>query len=238
MEGRFKIKPLRQGFTVRFVFTRPILNWEGVGPRFIAALYDGISPKIPVQPSEFSFNNGPGLGDIWVRYSIYGGASSITLSSDRIIIDFPSLNASDLPIALDILRTAHDMFPKTFPEQGCERIETQTSEHLRFLSPGDTDRFLETFRVANIDAAFKDAIATQLPSVRLGLVSSHEKWQFTLMAERSQLDATAIFVLRTLILSPVDITSSFEKKFELAQGVTLRCYAALGLELDIDAASA
>jgi hypothetical protein len=238
MEASFRIKPLRQSFSVRFMFARPILSWEGVGKRFMTALYDSISPKIPIQPNEILMNNGPALSDIWIKYSIYGGASSITLSADRVTLDFPSITSADLPIALDILRTGHDTLPKTLHEQGCDRIEAQTVEHLDLITPGDIDRFLERFRLPVLDAAFKEAAATQLPSVKFGLVSDRENWQYTLMAERSLLSATAIFVLRSLVLRPVDLTSPFEKKFELAQSVVLRSYAALGLELEIDAASA
>lgn len=237
MAGNFKIKPIRQGFNVRFVFARPILSWEHVGSRFINALYDSVSPKIPIAPNEVSFSNGPSIADVWVKYAVYGGASTIALYADRIALDFPALTGTDFAVAMDLVRTAHDIFPKLFPDQGCERIETQTAEHLEFIKAGDLDRFLSRFKLDVLDGAFKDAAAVQSSAVKFGLVSDREKWQFTMMAERSQINANAVFILRQLILRPVDPKSSFDQKYELAQSVVLRCYGALGLEWDVNAAS-
>lgn len=238
MDYKFKIRPIRQGFSVRFIFARPILRWENVGGRFLTTLYDNLSAKIPIHSSEISMSNGPGLADIWIKYSIFGGANSIMLSADRIVLDFPSVNLSDYPLALEIVRISHDKFPPAFTEQGCDRIETQTLEHLDLVAPGDIDRFLGKFRIPELDAAFGEVAVTQIPSVKFGLISERQNWQFSLMAERSVLSATAIFVHRALTLRPVDMSSSFDAKYELAQSATLRTYSALGLELETDGASA
>jgi hypothetical protein len=229
MKTKFQIKPLREGYSVRFNFARPILNWEGVGARFITSIYDNFSPKIPVRTSEITSNNSPTLGDIWVKYSIFGGGSSLTLWADRLTLDFPVVTPADYALALNILRTTHDALKSTFPEQGCELIENQVSEHLDMVGAGEIDRFLNQFRLPRIDAEFKD-VAAQTPSVKFGIVSEREKWRMSGIGERSQLSATALYVFRTLTLSPVDPNSSFEQKYELAQRAVARCYSALGLE--------
>jgi hypothetical protein len=127
------------------------------------------------------------------------------------------------------------MLPKVLPEQGCDRIESNTAEHLEFSSPGDVERFLNRFRLASVDEVFKDAAVVQMPSVKFGIVAEREKWQYVVMAERSQLNATGLFILRQLTLRPVDPKSTFEQKYEIARNASLRCYAALGLELEADA---
>jgi hypothetical protein len=228
---RFKIRPLRQAFSVNLVFARPILQWDKVMGTFLNVLYDSISPKIPIQPNEITSSFGPALSDVWVRYSIYGGASSIRLSSDRITLDFPALSQADIAIALDVVKTAYERFPKLFPEQGIDRIESQTAEHLDLITPGDIDRFLNQFRLDSVESTFRNE-AVQTPGLRFGLVSEKEKWQFSLLADRSILSATAIFISRSMTLRPVDVTVPFERLFDLAAGVTLRCYNAIGLELE------
>ena len=228
-----KVKSLRETVRVYLFFTRPMLDWREVHSRFFRMIHEGFGSKLRVQVSEFSgFPAAVTMGDLRARWTIYGGASSVTLFADRIEFDFPVLLPSDYPLAWDILRTVHDLLPRTFDDWQYDRIESQTYEHLEIPASVGVSRYLEAYRRPEVDAAFAGTDAVSQPAIKFKLTSRDESWDCEVVAEKSLFSAAAIFVVRNLAMTKVDPMAPFSDKVMRAQNVAQRCLAALGLEYD------
>lgn len=225
-----KFKSLRDNLHVQLIFSKPIFEWHQISARFFEMIHESLSSKFPLSPTDFSLQTSALLSEVRAKYNIFGGASSITLYSDRLAIDLPNLVPNEYPVAWDILASIHDGFVSSFSELNYDRVEAQSYEHLDLSREDFVTELLGRHRVAEVDSAFVSTPIVNQPAVRFSVVAQDQKWQCGIMAERSLISATAIFVSLTISLRKVDRSLSFLEKATLAQYLTKSCLSALGLE--------
>src|SRR5262245_44039399 len=108
-------------------------------------IYQALTNKIRINPSDFSVASSFNLGEVRARYAVYGGNTSVSLQSDKLVLDFPNLLQSDLPIVADIMHSVHDAFPKAFSDVPYNRIEVLAYEHLQLQENEAVARFLDRY---------------------------------------------------------------------------------------------
>src|SRR5262249_46906356 len=231
----FKFRPLRTGIRADALFTRPILEWERVNSRFFAMVYDALAGKTNPSVAEFSVDVATVLGEARARYRLFGGASSIFIQADRLVFDFPNLVPADYTIVYDVIAAIHDAFPKWFPELQYERVETQCPEHLDLVENGALERFLRRYEIATTDTTFSSPIVMQ-PGLKFTVVAQDQSWQCALVAERSVLIATGLFVLLNMTIRGLSNFPSYSDKMARITAVTNSVRRLIGLEHE-DAAS-
>jgi hypothetical protein len=196
-------------------------------------IHEGFGPQLRVQVGDFSFPpSAVTLADLRARWSIYGGASSVTLFADRIEFDFPLLLPSDYQLAWNILRTVHDLAPKSFDDWRYDRIETTTGDHLQFPASIGVAPYFARYQRSEIEAAYADAKAIYEPALKFRFRSEDGSWETETLLEKSLLDAAAVFVLHNIKMFRVDASAPFEHKVMHAQTLVRRSMAALDLEYD------
>jgi hypothetical protein len=225
----FKYKSLRETLRIEAIFSRPILEWEQTSARFYSMIYDALAAKIPLNVGDFSVQPATILSEVRAKYSIYGGATSVTLHANKIVFDFPNLIPSDFPIVREVVSSIHDVFPKAFPELDYKTMEVQSFEHLELLEDGAVELFLERYKVPGVENAFKSPIVSG-PAMKFAVVSQDQKWQCSFAAERSLLSPRALFTALNLSLRDVSPSSPFIEKIEAVLGLERSCFAAVGLE--------
>jgi hypothetical protein len=231
----YKFTPLRSGFRADALFTRPILDWEHVSSRFFAMVHDALAGKTNPSVADFSVNPASVLGEARARYRLFGGATSISIQADRLAFDFPNLLPADYPIVFDVIAAIHDAFPKSFPELKCERVEAQSVDHLDLVENGAVERFLGRYEIATTDNAFPSPVVMQ-PGLKFTVVAEDQSWQCTLLAERSLLSATALFVTLNMSIGALSDVPSYSDKMARITAVTNSVLRFIGLE-SVDAAS-
>jgi hypothetical protein len=207
----YKFRPLRNSIRADALFTRPILEWERVNSRFFAMVYDALAAKINPSVAEFSVDPANVLGEARARYRLFGGTTSIFIQADRLAFDFPGLLPTDYPIVLDVVGTIHDAFPQAFPELNYERVEIHSSEHLDLVENGAVERFLQRYEIAATDHPFSSPVVIQ-PGLKFTIVSQDQSWQCALLAERSLLTATALYVGLSISIRNLGNAPSFLDK--------------------------
>jgi hypothetical protein len=180
----FKYKSLQETLRIEAIFSRPILDWERTSARFYSMVYDALATKIPVNVGDFSMQPAMTLGEVRARYSIYGGATSVTLHANKIVFDFPNLIPSDFPIVREVIFSIHDAFPKAFPDLDYKTIEMLSYEHVELLEDGAVELFLERYKVSGVENSFKSPIVSG-PAMKFAVISQDQKWQCSFAAERS-----------------------------------------------------
>ena len=72
-----KAKTQRSSVFVNTPFVTPLLDWNGVAPRFFEMLHEVLTSEFVVNPREFSVTTGNSLGDVAAKYNIFGTPNSI-----------------------------------------------------------------------------------------------------------------------------------------------------------------
>jgi hypothetical protein len=199
-------------------------------------MYDCLAGKIQVNASEFLYRGGTTLGELLAKYSIFGGATSITIHTDRLAFDFPNLLPNDFPVVMQIIEAAHDAFPHAFSELNYERADIETHEHLDVMHEAKVQELLAPYEIKSVSAVFGEGRVVQRPAAKFELISEDQRWQCTCTIERSLLKPTAVFVALATSLRKLTPKSPFYEKAGLAREVSRSCLAVFGLEVD-DAAT-
>jgi hypothetical protein len=211
------------------LFTRPILAWDGISGRFFSMVHDALVGKIVVNPSDLSVNPASVLGDARARYNIFGGGTSVTLHSDKLVFDFPGLIPPDYELVRDVMLSIHDAFPTAFPEANYDRLEAQSLDHLELLESGAVGHFLDRYRLPEIDRSFSSPVVSQ-PQVKFTVVAQDQSWQCSLAVERSLVSATALFAVLNVSLRNVSPSAPFLDKARTINKLANSCLRVVGLE--------
>jgi hypothetical protein len=231
----FKFEPLRIGIRADVFFARPILEWEHVHTRFFPMVYDALAGKTNPSVAEFSIDGATVLGQARARYRLFGGATSISIQADRLTFDFPNREPADYSIVYDVIAAIHDAFPKRFPELQYERVEIHCLEHLDLVENGALERFLRRYEIATTDTTFPSPVVMQ-PGLKFTVVAQDQSWQCALVAERSVLRATGLFVVLNMSFWGLSNFPSYSDKMTRITAVTNSVRRLIGLE-HVDAAS-
>jgi hypothetical protein len=189
-----------------------------------------VGARIPVLVGQFSASVPGKIGDIYARYNIYGGLSSITLFPDKLVFDFPQLLPPDIPLVRDLLRIVHDAFAADFLQATYGRIDIQTSEHIELLSPSTVTGFLAPYQIKNVVEAFVEVEAVVEPAIRFAAKSSKPPWTCAMMAEQSLMNAAALYIWETISLVDASAVPTFDEKFKLAAQIGALALKAFSLE--------
>ena len=225
----YKFKPLRSSIRADALFTRPILEWEHVSSRFFVMVSDALVGKTDPSVAEFFVEPATVLAEVRARYRLFGGATSIVIQPDRLVFDFPNVVPANYPIISDVIAAIHDAFPKAFPELKYERIETQSLEHLDLVEIGAIERFLGQYEITLTENAFPAPVVMQ-PGLKFTVVAQDQSWQCALIAERSRLSATALFVVLNMSIRNLDNAPSYSDKVARITTVTNSVMRFIGLE--------
>lgn len=224
------VKPVWTALHIELALKRPIFEWQGVPGRFFSMIHQALSETLPINSKDFSAVPANQLDDVRARYAIYGGASSVALSSDALLFDFPQLALpADTLVVQEILRRVHDAFPESFPELSYGTLNLVSYQHLEFtdekLSPAS---YLARFAVPKGTEMLKSIVVH--PGTKFELVSDDPIWKCSVGAERSQANARAVFVSISMAISGVDPSTPYEQKAEVVQRITSMCHEMLELK--------
>ena len=224
-----RYKSLRDSIHVQLLLTQPILDWFGVPARFFGMIHSAFRGKLPINPADFSITHGTLLSEFRAKYSLYGGATSVSLLTDRLAFDFPNLLPSDYSVATDVLATVHDAFPKALADLSYDRIEVQSNEHIDVSDNETVVRFLDKFKTTGLQSYF-DAPVVQQPTCKFNVTAQDQSWQCGLALEPSLLSHTALFMVVTVSIRNVNPSSSFLDKQTQVRGLIRSMVASVGLE--------
>ncbi len=225
----FEVKPVWSALHVQLVLKQPIMDWHPIPSRFFQLIYEALSGTLPISSKEFSAVPANQLSEVRANYSVYGGTSLVSLSSDALHFDFPSLQTVDRPVVENILSRVHDAFPKRFPELSYEKISMQSHQHLEFVNAKDNPvDYLSQFTLPNSTAELKSVVVQ--PGGKFELISEDQTWTCSVGVERSIPNVRAVFVAQNMTLNRVEPSSPYQEKAQKVQTIMDMCHKLLGLE--------
>lgn len=237
-----RINPVRTSLAITLTYKRPILDWQGIPSRFFEFIYDTMTPQYAVSTSQLSLTNVLVLGQAAVKYNIFGGNSSVTITPDRFEFDFPVVQDSDRDLVSDILKKFHDGLPVAFPECDYQAIDLRDSAHVDFrnatsdkVTEIETKRavsdYLDRYKISDVTAAFEGLGDFEQTSFgRYEVKALDRSWWCRASVEKSLFIPNGLFVELFVRIEGEKVTTSFEDKQELVQVLQTTCLKALGID--------
>ena len=228
-----EVKSVWNGANVSLAFRRPLFgDWSSIPTHFFTMIYDALAEVVPITSKEFTLLGANQLSEVRAKYAIFGGTSSVTISPDALVFDFPGLFPKDTPLVQQILSRIHDALPVSFPDLRYEQIDVQSFEHLEFIREQDnpTD-YLAKFRFPTATPELGGDLVLYEPVGKCEIMAQDGRWKCTLNVERSQSNARAVFVATTFSLYKVEQSSPYQEKLERVRNIIRNGHRLLELEL-------
>lgn len=205
----FSYEIVKADINIQQVFERPLLDWDTAAKRFFGTVYDGLNKKYTVSPRDLSVIPGTTLGEVSSNYNIFGGASSIYLSADRITANFVGISTKDLETALDIQGGVQARFEADFPECRIKSVEMRWQGHVRLHDIKIVD-FLQQFEVGSVKGALEKSGWKPNIGLRFRAVRAEPTGEFEMTAERSLAFEDALFISRAVVLKDIASNEPFD----------------------------
>lgn len=227
----FKYKVFREYLHVQQHFHGIALGWRDLPQNFFKALYSSLGTRLNIQTSELSGNAGNRLSEMYARYNIYGGPSTVSLFADRVAFEFPNITSADLALIYEIMGTVHDFIPTSFPELRLAHVEVQDFCHFDLGTQEQVGTFFQRFQFQPLCDAFGDLPSQFTFGPKFEIASEDGRFRCKVFVEPSSVSSTAIFgsIITTLSMPA---PANFPEKTEIIEGLTRRCLSGLGLEID------
>jgi hypothetical protein len=224
-----KLRPLRFIQNFQLAFDQPIFDWTGVMQSFFDMIFKQVGARIPVTVNEFSTFASGKLSEMYARYSVYGGPSSVSLFADKLTIDFPNLLPGDIPLVGQLLKIVHDGFAAEFKQVFYSRVDMQSGSHLEVLPPDTVKDVLASYQIKSVEDVFREAGAITEPGIKFAAKNSNPPWTYSLMVEQSLLNASALYAHASVSLRDAKTVPTFEDKIGLIAhigGLALKAFGA------------
>lgn len=229
-----KIKSHRDTLTVHIPFLRPVMDWQNRPTRFMEMVYDVLHKRVTINPSDFSVKASGNLSEVLARFSIFGGASHITLSADKLAFEFLNMLPGEFPTAMEILRLVHDAFVASMSECRFDTINIQSYEHVEIGGGTNVADYLSRYRQEGVARAFSSFDFVEEPGTRFHAIARDGSWQCSCQIERSGQIANGLFMNIGFILRHQYANQPYDAKIELIRKLAGACLTSLDLEWQKD----
>ena len=109
----------RGNLSVTFDLSAFITDWEAARKTFVAFVAARFRELLNPRPGDFSAASPSELGEVWCKYRISGGSSTIVLKADSLALSFANIVNTDYQIIVEVVRgTMERLLPAL---QGYER---------------------------------------------------------------------------------------------------------------------
>jgi hypothetical protein len=157
----------------------------------------------------------------------------VSLFADKLTIDFPNLLPGDVG---QLLKIVHDSFAAEFKQVSYGRVDMQSGSHLEVLPPDTVKEVLAHYQIKGLDEIFRAAGAVTEPGIKFAAKSSNPPWSYSLLVERSLLNAGALYAFASVSLTDANAVPTFEDKIGLISHIGGLALKAFGAE-EVDGAA-
>jgi hypothetical protein len=192
-------------------------------------VYDRVNPHYAVAANHLSANAGAQrLGEAFARYNVFGGPTSITIFSDKLVFDFPTVLVRDYQTVASILNLTYDGLREDFEDARFETIDVRSAEHAQLQMPHEVEKYLERFRLNRIEPGASLGPVVQEFAGIMRVRSVDDSWQCRLAVEKSIAVTNGLFVDMAVTLRDAE-QAPFAEKYEIFRRIAKGCNEMLGL---------
>lgn len=224
----FKVRQQQASALLNIVFSPPFFSWNGVEARFFQMVHDALQPLIMVKPEDFAIAPATNLGEVSARYSIFGGASTVSLFANRLTMNFPKLSREDTPLIQSIVGALDTGFTERFQEQQYNTMQVVSAEHATIDCAGGAADYLVRYAVPSA-SRLNNTVLT--PGAHFGLGDKDAAWRALCTVEKSEILEDGLFLKFDVTFLKVP-EGGFDDRLQRYRQVIDTCLSALELESD------
>ncbi|MCY4389158.1 MAG: hypothetical protein OXC18_18850 [Desulfurellaceae bacterium] len=228
MEVRLQ-RPERADLSIRFTLVPFITDWASAQTRFITAVVRELGGLLSVRPQDFYTNPSMGLGEVWCKYRIFGGASTIVFRPDILELSFVNAGENDSPTILEIIRRSASILQQDIGDYAQCHVSLSLYRHVKAVGDGSADRYLNQFTLKQTaDMVRTDSDIEYRPTVKVILSNKEEGWEVHQLVEKSDALPDGLFI-NTLIFIPLFELAKFDEQQKLTDRIFDLSNKAVGL---------
>ena len=225
-----KVRTTRVSLIVNIEFAPPLFDWNGVPGRFFAFVHGALAPEIFVSPRDFSVAAANSMDEVAARYNIFGGASTIALSAEKLSMEFLNLSVEEYQLIGKIVQAVETGFPRSFPECQYTAIHSMSHYHAEVLGENTASGYLSRYAIPSVDKVLGAMGAVTTAAARFSAVGNDASWSARASVERSEVLENGLFVNMEARLLRVEASDPFEAKWNRLARIDEACESALDLE--------
>ena len=195
-----------------------------------AMIHDTLSDDVAMNPGDFSVVASNNLAEVVARCDIFGGNSNISLRSDRLSMEFPTLVPGDEKLVLSILQKVATAFRQTFPDHRYTTVQAGLFQHGAIPDDVAVGEYLARHGTVAADSALGDVETVHRPAVCCGTRAADGTWRANCTLEQSGILPNGLFMNLDVVFPNVDEDSGFQDWVEHILVVADGCMNALELE--------
>ena len=214
MEVRLR-KPKQEDLSIHFTLAPFITQWASTQERFMTAIARELGDLLSVRPQDFYINPSVGLGEVWCKYKIFGGASTIVLHPDALRLDFKSVNENDRPTIIEIIRWSVSVLQQDIGSYTRCYVSLTSNRHVETVGDGSVDRYLNQFALQQAtDIVKTDSDLEYRPAAEVILSHKGGDWSVHRLVGKSGSLPDGLFI-NTLIFIPSFDLAELDKQVKL-----------------------
>lgn len=239
--SRRVVFPVQGTLRVVAQFQRPILSWQRIPERYFEALYRKLGEYLHIRPNDFFLvASGSSPADVRVGFRILGGANSIVLNSEGVVIEFPGIGAgspdgvteSSMNFSNYILGETYKALTEEFSEFKIRSINGLAAYHLKIAGDVDFEQIVEATssvpafsKVGEILDAYSDI------GFRTRLTDKKSLWTAVVLVEPSYIVKNGIFLSREVLFERMDEIKAVDELFALTWKIDQTIQEAFRIEI-------
>lgn len=201
----------RGNLSVTFNLSTFITDWEGARKEFVAGIAETFRELLSPQPGDFGGDRSSELGEVWCKYRVFGGASTITLRADTVSLSFVNTMRADSEIIAEVVgKTMEGLLPRLrcYDRQSYTILSNYHAEVIE----GDSQDYLEQYGSKRFGAvAVSDLVVEYRPIVGFTLRTRDGSRAFRRAIEQSEAFANGLFISDSSHVSVPGLTGMEEE---------------------------
>ena len=214
------------------VFTPPIFQRGEIPARFFDLVYSALTPEFTVDSNDLQVLHGNTLGDVVVKYKIFGGNSTISMSADKLSAEFPMALPGDYQIIEQLLYGIGTGFSEKFPELRIIQVQTSGHEHASVVTGGTASEYLARFEIPAVNSRFRELDASYIPGARFMVLGDKAAWQALCSIEQSLYLADGLFLNYDVTLKNINQDETLDMHMKQVKKIMEKCASALDLSFE------
>ena len=225
-----QVQSANSSIFVNAAFSPPLFEWKGVPAQFFEMVHSALTPNLAISPRDFSVHIGNSLDDVLAKFNIFGGASAVTLSAERLSIEFPNVSSKEYEFVLHLMSQIDASFSIKFPDRKRTTLQITSFEHADIVSDYTSIAYLEQFSIPSAKRICAENEALHLPSGKFVMSGNDATWRALCSVELSEQVANALFLHFELTLLNLWESDTFDSKMKRFKQISDLCMEALDLE--------
>lgn len=230
----FRGKTVQEQFRLTKTFDRPVLSWANLPQEFFEAIFSKLGDTLRIRPSDFSAAPSFSPGDLNATFRIFGGASTITLTAENLVLHFPNLPEDQYQLAVDTYFASSDAVASILPRAVYKTLLVQNTQHMDLVEGGKFKNFISGFSIDRLSDHYQQIdYGTFEQGIKYFFSSSDHSWSMQFQLEKSLAIANGIFTSLDIVINDLEKYDTPQAELDLVVLANKLAMESIGVSVEV-----